>query len=187
MWFFLNARSVRATSSGLSSTSMIGPSFTRGGSSLGMVKGERESRAAADGAFRPNPAPVPGEDALDGGQADAVALELVRVVQPLERLEQFVRVGGIETGAVVADEVNRPAALLPGAEFDSRRGVPLRVLEGVAEQVLQRDLQQVAVAVGREVRSDDPLDGSLRIRGGQAVGDFAGDPAEIDPRPAKFR
>ena len=43
------------------------------------------------------------DDAPDAGQADAVAPELVGVVEPLERLEQLAGVGRVEAGPVIAD------------------------------------------------------------------------------------
>src|SRR5450756_2670192 len=61
------------------------------GDSVGRQRGgqrERERRALLDLRLGPRPAAVPGDEALHGGQADTVALELVRGVQALEGAEQ---------------------------------------------------------------------------------------------------
>ncbi len=60
------------------------------------VQGEVEGGAAADGAFGPDSPAVAFDDPPDAGQADAGAGELGNRVEPLERLEQFVREGRIE-------------------------------------------------------------------------------------------
>jgi hypothetical protein len=89
---------------------------------------------------------VAAGDAGDGGQADAGPLELFVTVQSLEGLEQFVGVGHVEPAAVVPDEQHR--FLLGGvvADLDGRvRGVPGE-FQGVADEVLQRDGDQLPVA-----------------------------------------
>ena len=45
-----------------------------------------------------------GHQPLDGGQPDAVALELIRRVVALERPEEVPRRRHVEAGTVVADE-----------------------------------------------------------------------------------
>ncbi len=74
--------------------------------------GKVKRRATVHRAFRPGPAAVPVNDALDVRQADARALKLVLAVQALEHAEQFPGILRIETHAVVAYEENRapPAA-----------------------------------------------------------------------------
>ena len=67
-------------------------------------QGEIERRALAFAAFGTDGAAVALDDALDRRQADAVARELLLVMQPLERPEQLVDVLLVESRAVVADE-----------------------------------------------------------------------------------
>src|ERR1039458_9691619 len=69
--------------------------------------GKVKCRAAVHRAFRPCPAAVPMNDALDIGQADACALKLVVAVQALKHAEQFAGITRIETGAVVPNEDHR--------------------------------------------------------------------------------
>src|SRR2546422_10456623 len=85
MLWLLSARIVRATSSGLSSTSRIFPGFTKPpGPRSRPSQGEVEGRSLIDSALRPDPAAVPADDAADRRQADASTLEFGHGVQPLE-------------------------------------------------------------------------------------------------------
>jgi len=61
-------------------------------------------------------------DARDGGQADARALELLRLVQALEGGEQPVGVLHVEADAVVPHKKHDFPALCFAAERDLRRG-----------------------------------------------------------------
>jgi hypothetical protein len=64
------------------------------------AEGEVERGAAVDGAFGPGAPAVAFDDAMDGGQAGAGAGELAGGVQPLEGLEQLVRIGEVEADSV---------------------------------------------------------------------------------------
>ena len=89
--------------------------------------GKVKSRAAVHRAFRPGPAAVPVNDALDIGQPDARALELVLAVQALKHAEQFVGISRIETRAVVANEDHRFAVAAGSAtDFDFGLGASCR-------------------------------------------------------------
>src|SRR5258706_5395692 len=102
MLFFFSARSVRASSSGLSSTSStILLSSIRSSS----TECEIDCRPLVGGGVDPDAPPVPVHDPLDGGQADPDARELVLAVQTLEHAEQLVGVRHVEPGSVVLDEV----------------------------------------------------------------------------------
>jgi hypothetical protein len=48
---------------------------------------EVEGRAGADLSFRPDPAAMPGNDALHDGQADTGAFEFILPMKPLEDIE----------------------------------------------------------------------------------------------------
>src|SRR3546814_6023854 len=90
------------------------------------------------------------DDALDRRQADAVAVELLLVVQALERTEQLAGIFGREAGTVVGD-VERQ--LLAGhvvlADDDACIHGFRSELPRVADQVLQQ------VADQRRVRSEE--------------------------------
>src|SRR5258708_8338186 len=75
-------------------------------------KCEEKCCAATDLAFGPNFSTVTPDDALHGSQTDTGPFELGRVVEPLERPEQLVRVSWVEARPVVANEEDAPA--VPG-------------------------------------------------------------------------
>src|SRR3546814_8739860 len=79
---------------------------------------EAERRALPRPAFGTDHSAVAFDDALDRRQADAVAVELFLVVQPLEGTEQLARVFRREARAVVGD-VERQ--LLAGKDRKSTR------------------------------------------------------------------
>src|SRR2546430_14832356 len=121
MLWLLSARIVRATSSGLSSTSRIFPAFTRPpGPPSGPSQREVERRSPIDGSLGPDPAAVPGDDAPDRRETDAGALEFGRGVQSLEHAEQLVHVLHVEAGTVVPDQERPLSVHLGGSELDLR-------------------------------------------------------------------
>jgi hypothetical protein len=73
---------------------------------------------------------VAGDEALDRGEADAVALELPRLVHALEGAEEVRCVLRIEAGAVVAHEDGALPACVGDADLDARRLVLGRGLPG---------------------------------------------------------
>src|SRR5439155_9775416 len=110
-------------------------------------QGEVEGGPLSRRPFGPHPPAVAVEDPLHRRQADAVALELVGPVQPLERLEQLVGVGRVEPDPVVAHEV-RDLPLVPdGPERDAGARLFAGVLPDVAQQVLPNDSKQISVAI----------------------------------------
>src|SRR5256714_1858777 len=152
MLLFLSARSVSASSLGLSSTRRI--TLLSMFRLLEVGEGEIEGCPLAHGPLGPDPAPVTVDDTLDGGEADARALELFVAVETLERAEKLSGVCHVEARAVVADEVNDLALLALPTESYLRR-VALRCeLPGVAQKVREHDLQQALVAARFEVVFD---------------------------------
>ena len=133
------------------------------------AESEVEGGAAVDGRLGPNPAAVPVDDALDGGQADAGAGVLRRGVQPLEGREQHVGVGHVEAGAVIAYEEDRRLAVL-AAELEVGPRPAGRELPGVAEQVVEQAAQQNGVAQHREARGAGEVHHPGRV-GGAQLGD----------------
>src|SRR5207302_388055 len=63
---------------------------------------EIKGRAFVNFGFGPDFAAVFADDALDGGQADAGAFEVLRAMEALKHAEQFVGVAHVEPDAVVA-------------------------------------------------------------------------------------
>src|SRR5258706_8028996 len=59
-------------------------------------KREEEGSALVHGAFRPDAPAVALDDALHGREADARALEVAAGMKPLERLEESLRLRGVE-------------------------------------------------------------------------------------------
>src|SRR6266545_7856263 len=155
MLWLLSARIVRATSSGLSSTSRIFPAFTRPPDPRsGPSQGEVERGSPIDGAVGPDAAAVPGDDAADRREADAGAFELRRGVQSLEHAEQLVRVLHVEAGAVVPNQERVRSVHFDGSEFDPRPRLLRRVLPAVAEEVLEGHPQQARISPRREPRGN---------------------------------
>src|SRR6266851_5163362 len=161
MLFFLSARRVSASSSGLSSTSRI----TRSPITLlpALLERKREGRALALGSLRPNPAAMAANNALDGGQTDAASGEILRRVKPLESAEKLVDISHVETGAIIADEVDLVPVLLRHPKLDSRLRLFPGELPRVAEQVVEHHPQQPRITFGREPLRDYAFDAALRL------------------------
>src|SRR5437899_8756035 len=181
MLWLLSARSVRATSSGLSSTSRIFPGFTRASrpAGSGPSQGEVERRSLIDGAFRPDPAAVPVDDPPDGCEADTGALEFGSGMQALEHAEQLVRVLHVEAGAVVPDHEGLPSVRFDGAEFDPRPRLFRGVLPAVAEEIVEGHAQQPCVAPRLQPRGDREFHLPLRGRPSQLGRDVPGHAAQV--------
>src|SRR5882762_9104638 len=165
MLFFFSARSVSASSSGLSSTksmillSMIplpppcsgglqvkpAPGRTRDRKPVPLQR-EVERRAFFDRSFRPNLSAMSVDDSLHRGEAHAGAWELRRGVKALEGSEKTVCIARIESGAVVAHEERGLAVLLALAEFDPGARVGGRVLPGIAQQIFHRRPEQLRIS-----------------------------------------
>src|ERR1700729_3283761 len=145
------------------------------------AEGEVEGGAVADGTFGPDAAAVAFDDPLDAGQADAGAGELGDRVQPLERLEQLAREGGVEAGPVVADVVAGSGALdcgapgCGGAELDGGVLASGGELPGVLDQVLQHGADQGAVRGVPDAVPDGEADDAARL----AVVQFGADGGDL--------
>src|SRR5262245_32973146 len=108
-----NARKVRISSSGLSSTSKITESSVTPPSSHREVEG----RARPGRGLGPHAATMTVDHALDDGQADPGPGKLVHGVQALERTEELARVVHVEADAVVAHGIGRAAGVWHGPEL----------------------------------------------------------------------
>src|SRR5262249_38979007 len=80
---------------------------------------EVKRRPAIDGRLRPDLSTMPVNDSLDGGEPDPRAGELRLGMQPLKRTEQFRRVAGVESRAVVTHAVHLASGAIGAvAELD---------------------------------------------------------------------
>src|SRR5258706_1435833 len=178
MVLFLSARSVRASWSGLSSTSrifFIAP----------VSEGEREGRALLDGALGPDPSSVALDDTRDRREADPRSLELVGAVQPLEGAEELVRVRHLEAGAVVPhEEVGRVP--VGAAELDPRRAVLARELPGIPEQVLEDHAQEARVSGRPQSLRDHDLHVAAAAAHPELLGNRPSDPRQVDVLPLQL-
>src|SRR5438093_9370425 len=93
-----------------------------GSGRLASPEGEAERRPFVRLRLGPDAAAVPVDDPLHDGQADAGALVVLGVVQPLEHAEELVGVAHVEADAVVLDIILRRAAraTAPTADLDAR-------------------------------------------------------------------
>src|SRR5579862_5648115 len=148
---------------------------------------EVEAGAALDLALTPDASSVAGDDALHRGQANARAFKLRGAVQPLEWLEELVRIGHVEPGAVVAHEEAGLPAHLRAAKLDVAGGMLGGELPGVAQQILQHNPQQPPVAAGHQVAGDIERDAALRLPGLEAAGDSSRHLAQVCTLAAHLR
>ena len=131
---------------------------------------------------RPQPAAVQADDLLHRGQADAAALELVRLVQALEGQEQLAGIAHVEAGAVVAHEDHALAFLLAPADLDPRRPILMRAggeFPGVADQVFQHHTQQAGVALDDHAGLDHRCHRPRRLPLGERGQHRAGQRAQV--------
>ena len=87
-------------------------------SSLLAGQNEIEGRAFARLRLGPDPATVFVDDALHGGQAQAVPGKLVCAMQAMEHAEEFVPVAHVEADAVVLHEIDNAILVLARADAD---------------------------------------------------------------------
>src|SRR5262249_904598 len=135
--FFLRARRVRTSSSGLSSTNRM--SLSCMGRFPHRSQREVKGRALLDSGFRPDLTAMAVNDALHGGQPDARAREILLAVQALKGPEQFRAVGHLEADAVIADEISQLTVSFTYPEFDARLRMLAGKFPGIAQQIVQHD------------------------------------------------
>ena len=80
---------------------------------------------------------MPQHDALNEGQADTGAFELINIVQALKDAKQFMAVLHVESDAVVAYVIFMLVAMLPAADLDSGVLLPTREFERIRNQMVK--------------------------------------------------
>jgi hypothetical protein len=120
------------------------------------------------------------DDSLHSGQADAGSLELGVVVKSLKRAEEFVGVGHVEPGAVIAYEEDRISSRVLLSDIDSRIVFLGGEFPGVAHQVFENDREEVRVGNRAQPVFDATLDRSFRLPSCQLGGDIARDRGDVD-------
>src|ERR1039457_3064589 len=144
-------------------------------------QGEVEGRTVVNRTLGPGAATVALHDALHAGEANARAGEIALRMQPLEWLEQLVRVGGVEAGAVVAHVAADTGALdRDRPELDQRFTPAGGEFPGIAQQVLQYGADKRAVRPGPDWVLDDEADAAARSLALEFLGNAGGLGAEID-------
>src|SRR5690349_12017663 len=145
--FFLSARRVSASSSGLSSTSRI---ILR--SILPPSQSKVKGRSLSFGTFRPDPPAVDGNDPLYRGKTNTGARELADRMQPLKDPEELVCIRHVEPDTVIT-YIERPLLhMVFLTEFDFRLLLFGCEFPGVAQQILQHDVYQMRVCLHHEIR-----------------------------------
>ena len=124
-------------------------------------------------------------DPLHRCQAHAVAGEFTAAMQPREDAEQAVGRAHVETGAVVAHYKHRSADLVDLFEADVGQCQLGAVLPGIAEQVLQHQVQQCAVAHRHQAGLDVQPDLAPGVAVLQVVGHLGGQPRQVHRHPGQ--
>src|SRR5438270_9904003 len=105
---------------------------------------------------------MPVDNPLDGRETNAGAGKITGRVQPLKNSEEFARISHIESSAIVAHK-KRGLWIGSRANLDAGLGSFAGEFPRIAEQIVHGNAQQMFVALGVEVRSDNKLDGACRL------------------------
>ena len=108
-------------------------------------QGKVECRTFIHRALGPNSAPVAVNDSLHRGQTYARSWVLIAVMKTLKGAKKPVRVGWVETCAVVSNVVGVPSIRILPAKLDASGLTLRRKFPSVAEQVFQCDSDQVGI------------------------------------------
>src|SRR5258708_21224669 len=136
-------------------------------------------RASLNGPFRPNAAAVSVNDPLDRRQSHTCSREVVLVMKTLEGAEKPIRIGRVESGAVVSNVVGESAVALHPAKLDTSRLTLRGKFPRIAKQVLKRDSDQMGIDERPEVFFNPELSSALRLRFLQLFGNGPGDQTQV--------
>src|SRR5210317_1793634 len=134
----------------------------------------------------PDGAPMPLDDLLHCGQADAGSWVLAGVVQSLEGGEEILSVLHVETDAVILDIEDRFSLLLDHAEFDLRFRLAPGVFPGVFQEISQRHPQQLLVTRANQRFRDNSDHLALRFSHRQLLDNIPCHGGEIEALTVKI-
>src|SRR5258708_9005810 len=132
-----------------------------------------------NGTFRPNAAAVSVNDPLDSRQSHTCSREVGLVMKTLEGAEKPIRIGRVESGAVVSNVVGESAVALRPAKLDTSRLTLRGKFPRIAKQVLKRDSDQMGIDERPEVFFNPELSSALRLRFLQLFGNGPGDQTQV--------
>src|SRR5258706_508106 len=98
------------------------------------------------------------DDAIDRGQSDAGAFEILSTVETLKDAKKFICVSHAKADAVVADVNGALAVDLRLADFDDWLRARARVLNGVGNEVAEDSLHQPRIAFDERQFAHAPID-----------------------------
>src|SRR5580692_2502093 len=180
MLFFLSARRVSSSSSGLSSTRRIGLFMVMGVSGHFLWQREMEAGTLAHRPLGPYAAPVAVDDSLDRRKTDSGPGKLLGAVKSLEGREELFRIGHIKTRPVVSYGVDPRAILLFGLEQDAWVRTACGEFPGVPKEILENRPNQSRVPVGHHTLLIDECDGSLRLNEAKLLDGAFGHAGEVE-------
>src|SRR5690606_8770157 len=99
---------------------------------------QEEGRTPADFALGPHPAAHSRDGLSHQGEPDAGARIVLGTMQALENVEDAVMVLHVESDAVVTHPQQNPAVARARTDLDARGGARAAELDGVLEQIAQR-------------------------------------------------
>src|SRR5262245_8623595 len=141
---------------------------------------ELERGAATRLRLHVDAAAVPAHDLVDDGEADARAFESLFAMQPLEHLEELVRVVHVEADAVVLDEVRNAVRRRRAADSDASFRVLARELDGVRDEIDEDLSDEVGIADRRWQRVDLHVDMTIRLERQKLRHDRASERRHVD-------
>src|SRR5271156_4076265 len=106
-----------------------------------------------DGAFRPHMTAVTENDALHSGKADACSWKLCCTVKPLKGSKQSLRIGGVESRAVVLHKVGLLAIGGAFAKLNASPWMLRRIFPRICQEIIENDPQELAVSFGSNILS----------------------------------
>src|SRR5207302_4166903 len=120
--------------------------------------GEVEGSPLVNGGLGPDSTAVLADDAIDRGEADTGAFELLGAMQALKYAEQFVGIFHVEPDTIVANEDGRIAIVLNAADLDKGDRAWTSIFDGVGEQVGENDFHEAGITGKSWQRQDAPID-----------------------------
>jgi hypothetical protein len=111
------------------------------------AKGKKERGAMIYCGFGPDFASVLANNSLNGGQANARALEIFLAMKSLEDSKKLIGILGIESHTIVADKNRGRAGRIARADLDYGGLAVAGKFESIAKQIVENQFEQTRVAV----------------------------------------